>query len=210
MNESFWSEDLSILYKNTDIWPGNKTHTRASKLNAISRFIILYFIILSVYHKSITPISIGGVLLIFIAFVEYSSKKNDDPYDVIKSSNNINNYFVSSEDNKTDSTIFDTPYIAKTGSVPKPLRGVGNAMKMIDHDTCRIPDHMNIFGNPTISSIETGQYPSCSKTSKSYDEHFDTFSTNEYSDIFDTHNRRQFYSIVNNDQSKFANFLYQQ
>ena len=76
MNETFWSEDLNILFKSFDIWPGEKTPTRSSKLNAISRFIILYFIILSVYHKSMTPMTIGGVLLIIIAFVEYNSRKN--------------------------------------------------------------------------------------------------------------------------------------
>tara|TARA_Y100000389_G_scaffold204952_1_gene261177 strand:- start:36 stop:665 length:630 start_codon:yes stop_codon:yes gene_type:complete len=209
MNEMFWSEDLSILFKKHDIWPGVNTPTRVSKLNAISRFIILYFVILSIYHKSITPISIGGVLLIMIAFMEYSSRKKDDPYNIMNPSN-INNFNVSSENKQTDSKIFNTPYISSTGSVQKPLRGIGNAMTTIDHNICRKPDNMNLFGNPNIGSIETSQYPSCSKDSNTYNAGFDMYSRNEYSDIFDTHSRRQFYSVINNDQSKFANFLYKQ
>jgi hypothetical protein len=222
--EPFWADDIRVLFSRhhiTDIWIGKRTQTRESKLNAISRFIIVYFALISIYRRSLTPMSMGLVLLLFVVFAHHmmlSQQRNEDPYAVnrvvTQNKHDTTNVFATERTgDKKDDTIFLTPYISKMGSVAKPdnmHRGRREYTPPKDWttDSCRKPDKSNWFANPNITTIGSSIHPSCNVESKDYDDAFRNYTHNEYDDIFNTNGRRQFYSIVDNNQSKFAHFLY--
>jgi hypothetical protein len=110
-----------------------------------------------------------------------------------------------------DDTIFHTPFVAKTGSVSKPdslRRGKPLTQPITSTNQCRRSDPNNIFANPNITSVGSMIHPPCKLAANEYTDAFDTFTRNDEDDLFNTNARRQFYSVVDNNQSKFSQFLY--
>lgn len=221
MSEPFWADDPRVLFSRRhiiDIWIGKRTKTRESKLNAVSRFIIVYFICVSMYQRSLTPMSLGLLLLLFVVFANQmmlAQQRHEDPYSVnqVYHKPTTNVFTPSNPGDKKDNTIFHKPYISSMGSVAKPDnmhrgRREYTPPKNMTPGLCRNADESNLFANPNITTIGSVIYPPCKTESSEYDNDFRKYTHNEYDDLFNTNGRRQFYSIVDNNQSKFANFLY--
>lgn len=65
-----WIHDVSLLYKDTQIWPFY-VHTPHEKINAFSRFVIYYGVLLALLKKDTQPVMIAlGVALLATLFYE--------------------------------------------------------------------------------------------------------------------------------------------
>lgn len=63
-----WIHDVSLLYKETQIWPFY-VHTPHEKVNAFSRFVIYYGVLLALLKKDTQPVMIAlGVALLATLF----------------------------------------------------------------------------------------------------------------------------------------------
>ena len=210
MNEPFWTKSFKVLIDRRyiiEIFPGERTKTIESKLNAVSRFIILYFVGIAMYKKSIIPLVIGFLMLLIVIY-EYN-KKPSNKYNV----NNVNNKFTKELKHKyTDSDIFNKPNIPSIGSIKDPVYFNRNTNSSHDDDApktgnCRNSTKENIFGNPNVTNIETVMDPACSMNSKDFDKSFEEHTFVENDDIFNQNSRRQFYSVVDNNQTNFVSYL---
>lgn len=178
MNDVFWLNNFMVLFDKRyvlEIWPGKRTKTKESKYNAMSRFVIIYSILVSIYHQTITPIMIAILVLVFVVmlFNKNTKRKPKEPNDFIT---------LSDQD-------------------PFP--------NSFEPGQCRNSTPNNLFANPNINVIGSVIIPSCKQKSSDYDKGFSKMTNVENDDIFNQNSRRQFYSVIDNNQSKFANFLYE-
>ena len=60
-----WYKNISELFSSYDIWIGKHTKTIDDKVNAITRFILLYSLILSLYYQTYLYIGVG-ILVVFV------------------------------------------------------------------------------------------------------------------------------------------------
>lgn len=212
MSVPFWTKDVKVLFDQRhvlDIWPGRRTQSNEEKMNSISRFVIIYCLLISVYQRSWLPMVFCFAILLFIIFVYQRNHKRADPYQVNKVTNKVLQIFPNTE--RTDSEIFKTLPVSQVGSVAKPLhmqrsRNTGKGYQ--PSPLCRNNTTSNVFGNPNINAIGATVYPSCNKTSGYYDELFEQEFSNDQSDAYRNISRRHYYSVTENDQDKFVNFLY--
>lgn len=213
MTVPFWTRDAKVLIDRRhmfDIWPGLQTKTHEAQMNSISRFVIIYCIIISVYQRSLLPMFVCMALLLLIIFVYQRNRKHADPYQINTVTNKVMQVFPD-ERPRTDSTIFKTPMVSTVGSVAKPLhmqRSRSNGQGYTSSSLCRNTTNSNVFANPNITAIGTAMYPSCSQTSGDYDETFKREFQHDVDNVYPTVSRRHYYSVTENNQDKFANFLY--
>jgi hypothetical protein len=181
MSSMFWTSNPIILFNPShiyDIWISKHTLTLETKMNAISRFVLIYGTIISVMKKKsvfmlYTFLSLLGIILF------YKILKNIE----------INNayYHQSTTHHSTDPSLSE-PQTEKS---------------------CRRSTKHNAFANPIIGDT-TNMSDYCEdNNTQNYDKFFKANNPVNIEDVFGRESsRRQFYSIVKNDQTAFANSLY--
>ena len=95
MTNTFWTSNPGILVNKDsllDLWP-TANMDQNSKLNAISRLIILLTVVGFMFSKSMRILVTGAVTLGIIIFLHYTKSKNSK--DIIK--NNIQEAFTNPE-----------------------------------------------------------------------------------------------------------------
>uniref|UniRef100_A0A6C0C534 Minor capsid protein P9 transmembrane helices domain-containing protein n=1 Tax=viral metagenome TaxID=1070528 RepID=A0A6C0C534_9ZZZZ len=189
---NFWINDLSIIFSKNhflEVIPmsGMKFN---SKLNAIFRLSIYYFIIVTLMKKNINnivvPIFVGILTILLYNYyknIHNISESNDNNV------NNVNNNLNISSNNNS---------------------GVQG---------CKMPTKDNPFMNPTFMDYTTGNMEqSCSSYNNSVIRELERVNYQDglYTDQFDIygkeHGNRQFYTMpvnsIVNDQGSFAEWCY--
>ena len=189
MNDIFWGDNIQVLFniKYLKEFIPTEKMSFTQRLNAISRFIIYYFTLLSIYNNNFKNILYCILLLIVIYYIYNINKNkyNTETYNNFENQNNNNfenqnNNDIENEDNKSKYT---------------------NSTKN------------NPFMNVLLNELSEGDRKPANYCDKNIE---DNFSNNIYSDIQDIFNRksssRQFYTnpvtTSVNDQTNFAKFLY--
>jgi hypothetical protein len=216
MSVPFWTRDVKVLFDQRhmfDIWPGSRTKSNEEKMNSISRFVIIYCILISLYQKSLLPMIVCMAILLLIIFMYQRIRKRSDPYQVNKVTNNVIQLFPGefADTDRSDSKIFKSPMVSTVGSVAKPLhmqrsRSTGKGYQT--SHLCRNTTKSNVFANPNITTIGSTMVPSCSKISRDYDDPFTQEFGHDTDGVYPSISRRHYYSVTENNQDKFANFLY--
>lgn len=133
MNDKFWIEDPSVLFKKYYIIIPTKSMSRVEQLNTVSRFII-YFIILCIIFDTDTNIIIYllvGLILIIMFFYIYVSDPIGIKNDILDETTKLSEKFVSQDNtcnnclenfelNKPAVTLYDSVKnkIFKGNSIP--------------------------------------------------------------------------------------------
>lgn len=151
------------------------------------------------------------VLLLFVIIV-YKKNKQANPFPINKiPTHNSINYGKKIDPRNVDSTIFERHNPPTIGSLEPPsyMHDRMNQKSTYTPATmCRTQTNENVFANPNINTIGDVTIPPCELNSQAYDDNFNKFTHTEGDDIFNTNSRRQFHTVIENDQSKFMNFLY--
>ena len=181
MNETFWFRDPSILWNSFDFWM-NKSQSLPEKVNSITRFIILYSVIMSVYKENSNYIYVMIFLLILIYFAITYFLKNSK-YKIIKKENEMYPTHLN--------PYLDVKYKPCTNSTKNnPFSNALPGDHMDRHAAC--PYDFNKL--EVNSNFDEGLYKS----------DWDVYSK--------ANSQRQYYSMPNtsipNDQVAFANWLY--
>jgi hypothetical protein len=190
MKEVFWINDVNMLFDTRyilEIWPGERTKSIESKCNAISRFIIIYAMMISVYKKKTIPLLIAIVLLLFVIVMYKKYKKPLEGHTIVNSKFHETHHNISQFSENNANNVHNNRF----------------------EDKCRDSTANNVFANPNTNVIGSVVIPSCETKSTAYDEGFSNFVNVENDDIFNQNSRRQFYSVVDNNQANFAKFLYE-
>lgn len=188
MAEPFWKDDPSILYKESlfmNFFP-KKGQTISEQLNSLMRLTIYAGIIVSLYKKNFSYLSIPlafGIISIFL----YNNPKILEKYSL----------FIEN---------FDPNDI-------QPNLANFEASKKMPSKGCIKPTLDNPFMNPTLEESVVREAPPCDITDPEIKKDAeDKFKNNLFRDTSDLCGRlasqRQFYSIPNNDTISFANWLY--
>lgn len=104
MDEKFWTEDPSVIYKNYYIILPTPNMTRIQQLNTSTRFLI-YFILLCVLFgidSSIIICLLIGIILIIMFYYIYISDPIGIQNDLISESENLEEQFVQNDNSCTD------------------------------------------------------------------------------------------------------------
>lgn len=208
MNNTFWLEDINILFIDNNKYlfvPTNEMNL-IEKLNAITRFCI-YGILLSLLFNFndilIYLFMIIIILCIFIVKFNYKLVKNNN----VKKKENLDKLAckiqnILKTDNKLINNLNKEPIVNETN-------------KIIEKEICKRPTKDNPMMNRNlINSSDT--IDSCKYNKEIKEEINDKFKYNLYQDVDDVFERfnsqRQFYTNPNNkivnDQTKFAEWLW--
>jgi hypothetical protein len=187
MSEQFWKDNPQVLLDEnfiTNFFP-KKTQTISEQLNALMRLSIYSGVLIALYKRDLSYLSIPlvfGVVSIFI----YNNPKLIEKFmaSVVKEN-------------------FEQDLLAEF--VPP--------KKETQTQKCIGPTLDNPFMNPTIEESVVREIPACDITDpKIKEEASNKFQNNLFRDTSDLcgkmSSQRQFYSIPNNDTISFANWLY--
>lgn len=173
----FWTKNPRILLNSSsDIWISDHTRTIESKLNAVSRFVLIYGILLSIFkRKSVFMLYTFLILLGLILLYTFS----------LRSSYATLHYKP-------------VPIITHTHEPSS------------SSSTCRKSTEHNAFANPLVGTNTTVVSDYCKDNDETdYNRFFNGKHPVNIDDVFGKESsRRQFYSIVKNDQTAFAKSLY--
>lgn len=215
--DKFWTQDITILYKNhkyLEIIPTSQM-TKIEQLNAITRFLIYFIIIALVLTQSNAWIRIPFIILIIIIIL-YNICKDDLEKFVndMKEKNKENNSVIESGYYDSDG------YLRFTNNNPPPKINevfTRNEYEQYNKSTCRKPTPDNPFMNPTLNDFNI-KYPpeACNVDDDEIKEQIDnTFYDKLFMDVGDLfsneNSQRQFYTIPHQnppDQTAFAKWLY--
>jgi Ca2+/Na+ antiporter len=208
-SESFWINDISVLYKKFDF---NKlipslTMTKTEKLNTVSRICILLIIVLLIIDRNTQWIYILILILLSTIVIYLYDKNKKEHY-------TINNEIQVGRFDKNDNITYDTNSYDNDNDNDNDLDSIST---IITNTQCRKPSKDNPFMNNNIEDI--GKYSPIACNSD--DEDIKSQITEQFNDdlyknttnLFEQKNaERQFYTVpVPNgipDTVKFANWAY--
>lgn len=170
------SDPIGILFdkdKMFHILPDRNDHIH-QQINAFTRFLSWYGIILSVKQKSWQPllITIGCALLVVFIITQYR---------------------------RMFETIYQNTHMAQSHNQPP------------NNQPCAKSTHTNPFANPALGSDTQPCHVDYDNPviAKGIEQSFvRNLPLNEWDINGNENSQRQFFSITNNDQTKFANWLY--
>ena len=192
MNDVLWTDDISVLLNKenvADVWP-SEFNTLHENYNAMTRFMILYTVMLSLYKQHTLPFAMLFMFMI-IFYLFYNL--------LYKSNHNHPIVGVRHQGYETPSVVYNDI------KEPKPYPS----------KHCKSSTETNPFMNPMLGEAMTESYkPICDyETDRRIDNNFvNTLPQSEW-DIYNNQNsQRQFYTIPNHtsyaDQSAYASWLY--
>lgn len=94
-SDPFWVDDISVLTNCFQIWPCQKSSFN-EKYNALTRFVILYFLVVAYYRQQMYPIQLLVVLLLAIVIM-HKSKLLPTPSSVPTDSSTTEHFVPSAE-----------------------------------------------------------------------------------------------------------------
>lgn len=121
MNNIFWTEDLSILYKNYYIFVPHRSFTLIQNLNAIVRFTIILTILCSIYENKLDYLLLIPIVL-FITHIIYKNNKKQF----------FSNYKENIIDPTSDNPLMNPSYSDYGNNKPLPIANKNISNKIID------------------------------------------------------------------------------
>lgn len=236
----FWIQEPSILYKNDNFLKFIPTTemTRVEQMNAITRFLIYFTILVIMMNKSIIWIQIPIIVIFFIMMIYFIFKfdkegmKNElyrmrgidinamgeEDYPERKDEK-VEGVVIESGYYDSDNNLMMGKYLSSRPAEKKKLKISLEDHTKYEKSVCKKPTKENPFMNPLLNDISV--YPelqvvACNSDDENIkDKIVDCYNEDLYrdvSDLFDRQNsQRQFYTVPQvypNDQKSFAEWCY--
>ena len=236
--DAFWILDPYILIKHYDEVIPNKNMTMEQQLNAITRLIIYYIILIIIFYKN-TGMVIYGLIIIGLLVAFYYLDKDDEHFETLEDIKKIpcdscqidrNTVFdnpISNEENNNSNNLLESGYIDSDGNykigpeyTPYTEKLLGTVIKNNNNNNNqRVPSTANPYANIVFSDyLDLGNIPEPCNVD---DTQIQTDMQNLYnssiyrntSDVYERENsQRMFYTTtvldVPNGQSDFANWCF--
>lgn len=229
MDNIFWTDDLTVLYKNFLLFFPTYQMTMNEQLNAITRFAIYLFILLVVLRSPVNYYVIPILIILFVLFLYYGPKDKLKIY-LEKYQKQDTSKFTPLE---LESGYYDSNNDLHLGQFNSPdfcdknTCGVNNGNIAIDpvqlnkynKSICKNPTRDNPYMNPRTTDYNNGPLPTACNADDDVElnnkiaEQYNRDLFRDVDDLFNVKNsQRQFYTLPNtaipNDQTGFANWCY--
>lgn len=113
MDEKFWTEDPSVLYKNYYVIIPTTNMNRVEQLNTSTRFLLYFMVLCLIFQvdKNIIIYLLIGIILIIIFYYIYANDTNGIENDLIKEAETFSSKYITEKKNYKNTDELNQPII---------------------------------------------------------------------------------------------------